>query len=83
MTDTDKRGESWHLDKRVPLSIIFVLIVQLAGFGMIYGQLENRVTHLEQQQRETAAAVRQVPERLARLEAILERIERQLAEPRF
>lgn len=67
--------ESWHLDKRVPVAIVVTLVVQLVGFAFMYGKLESRVTHLEDQSR----MVGLVPERLARLEAILERIERQLA----
>lgn len=70
--------ENWHLDKRVPVAIVFTLVVQLVGFAFMYGRLESRVAHIEDQQR----VVTLVPERLARLEALLERIERQLAKDR-
>ncbi|MBI3453384.1 MAG: hypothetical protein HY057_11280 [Rhodospirillales bacterium] len=74
-----ERNESWHIDRRVNVSIIVVLVVQLLGFGVLYGQLENRVSNIEGQQKGLAAQVITLPERLARLEAILERIERQIS----
>lgn len=71
MTD-QREPDRWHLDKRVPLSIIGVLLLQIAGFGMIYGKLENRVTNIENRVSQTEDSFRQVPERLARVEALLE-----------
>lgn len=74
-------GNQWHLDRRVPVAIIITLIVQLVGFGMMIGNIENRVKNLE-----TASSSRSVlPERMARLEErlvslqrVLERIDRKL-----
>jgi hypothetical protein len=66
---------NWHLDKRVNVSIILTLVAQLVIFAFMYGKLESRVAGLE----EKAEVIRLVPERMARLEAILERIERQLS----
>lgn len=65
-------GETgWHLDRRVPVAIILVLVGQLFGFGYIYANLETRVTHIESAVRDQAAATRAVPERLASIEATL------------
>lgn len=36
-------GESWHLDKRVPISLIVALSVQLFGGAYYIGQLESRM----------------------------------------
>jgi hypothetical protein len=68
----------WHLDKRVPVAIILVLIGQIFGFGYIYASLETRVAHLEGGLREQVYAMRQVPERLAGIEATLLAIKERL-----
>lgn len=39
--------EGWHLDKKVPVSIIFVLIAQFIGGVMFMQRLDGRVTTLE------------------------------------
>jgi len=39
----EKWKEGWHLDKRVNLSIIFVLVGQIAGFSWFIGALQNQV----------------------------------------
>ncbi len=73
--------ESWHLDKRVPVALILTLLAY-GGVALWWASgVEQRVVSLEVQQRETDAAIREVPSRLARLEVLLERIERQLAKP--
>lgn len=77
-SDTENQ---WHLDRRVPVAIILTLVVQLVGFGMLIGNIENRVKTLE-----IASSSRSVlPERMARLEErlvslqrVLERIDRKL-----
>ena len=77
----EERNESWHLDKRVPVAIIITMIIQLVGFGVLLGNIENRVATLE-----TASTSRStLPERIARLEErlislqrVLERIDRKL-----
>ena len=40
-------GDGWHLDKKVPISIILALFSQF-GMGVWYaGRIENRIDHLE------------------------------------
>lgn len=36
-------ADSWHLDKKVPISLIVVLIVQIFGFGMWLSRIESQV----------------------------------------
>ena len=40
----------WHLDRRVPVSIIGVLLIQIVLFAYAFGRLENRVTTVEDMQ---------------------------------
>ncbi len=35
---------SWHLDKKVPVTLIIVLAVQLVGGGMMMARMEARIT---------------------------------------
>ena len=46
MTD-DAAGESWHLDKKVPVAIIITLVIQIAGAAWIASKLDARVESLE------------------------------------
>lgn len=69
----------WHMDRRVPIAIIMALVLQALAFGVAWGSLENRVTQIEMVQEQRTESLKMVPERLARLEAILERIEDILA----
>ncbi len=39
--------EGWHLDKKVPISIILALLAQGAGGIWYLGRIEARVTQLE------------------------------------
>ncbi len=68
-------SERWHIEKGVNVVMLLVVVSQLVGFGVLYGKLEQRVTSLEAQ----VSHWQSVPERLARLEVLLERIERQLS----
>ena len=43
----DRRSLGWHLDKRVPISIIATLFVQLAVGLWFVSKLESRVESLE------------------------------------
>lgn len=40
-------SEAWHLDKRVPLALLFAIIMQTAGAAWVAGQIVNRVNFLE------------------------------------
>ena len=37
----------WHLDKRVPLAMIFAIVIQTIGLVVFVARLETRVSHLE------------------------------------
>lgn len=41
-------GDSWHLDKRVNVSLIAAIILQAMIFGSLYGSLSNEVGHLKE-----------------------------------
>lgn len=59
-----ERDNSWHLDKRVPIALIFTLLIQTAGALMWAGAASERLHQLEQRQRDG----RDLSERTARLE---------------
>jgi len=74
-------GEGWHLDKRVPISLIAMLLAQIMAFAWWGSNLDARVASLE------AAAPKtfELSERMARIEEqtksagkTLERIESKL-----
>ena len=71
-------ANEWHLDKRVPLALIMTVIVQTAVLGVWVGSIQQRVQQNEQAIAESADTA----ERLARIEAILERVERRLDQER-
>lgn len=62
--------EPWHLDKRVNISVIGALMAQAIMFGVAWGNIENRVAHLE----EDRVRFGSIPERLAGIEATLNAI---------
>lgn len=33
----------WHLDKRVPVTLLVLLVSQIVGFGYLFGQLKQMV----------------------------------------
>jgi hypothetical protein len=37
----------WHLDRKVPIFLIFAILVQTAVLASFIGSLDNRVSHLE------------------------------------
>ena len=37
----------WHLDRRIPVGIIFTIALQTLVFAYFLGNLENRVTQIE------------------------------------
>lgn len=85
----EQNPESWHLDRKVPVAIIATLMLQIVGFGWLFGQVEERVTQLERRLTLQGETIRNMPERMARLEeqmlavrGALERIEKKLDESR-
>lgn len=67
----------WHLDKKVPLALIFALLAQTAAFAMWVGSINTRVAALENRQ----VALEELRDRMIRvevlLEALVERVDRE------
>lgn len=83
MSGTPDTG--WHLDRKVPVAIIATLVIQIVGFGWLFGQVEERVTQLERRVAEQAVVVQGLPEKIGRLDeqiqavkVLLDRIDRKL-----
>lgn len=68
--------ECWHLDKRVPIALIVTLFLQTASIVWWASSLSERVTALESWRTDN----RLTSERLVRLETILDRIDKRLAD---
>jgi hypothetical protein len=66
----------WHLDRRVPLSLIGAMLLQTAGFGWWASSVTERVNTLERQ------AVQTAPQdaRLTRVEVKLEVVQEGIGE---
>lgn len=78
--------QNWHLDKRVPISIIGAIALQTLGLGWYASKLDSRVSQLEETGRRDDAseiarnvvvdarleALRADRDRLVRIEAQLE-----------
>jgi len=41
------KNEDWHVKKEFNLGMVAVLFCQLVGFGVLYGNIENRTTNNE------------------------------------
>lgn len=54
--------EHWHLDKRVPLSIIFALVLQTIYFTVFITKLDSRVSVLEQSSIDTRKTIQDMAE---------------------
>ncbi|MBN4046373.1 hypothetical protein JYU02_00050 [bacterium AH-315-P15] len=84
MTENDDGAADWHMDRRVPIALIFAIAVQ-TGAGLIWaGAAGERIRQLEDQ----ALLSRDMSERLVRVEeqigfarVTLDRIERKLDRP--
>lgn len=67
----------WHLDKKVPLALIFALVMQTGAFAMWVGSINTRVDALENRQ----VALEDLRDRMIRvevlLEALVERVDRE------
>lgn len=72
----DPATSRWHIDRRVPLSLIIAIAVQTAAIAFWGGQLTQRVVSLETEN------TRSLPnaERIARMEQQLKSVAEVLAE---
>ncbi len=48
---TDRREGEWHLDKRVPLTLIISVVVLIGGQLVVYGQTTERFKSLQEKMR--------------------------------
>lgn len=51
-------SEGWHLDKKVPVGIIFAIILQCVSFTWYVGKLDSRMTLIETTQGDHLGAQR-------------------------
>ena len=81
MSDREAKGErDWHLDKKVPIALILMLLVQCGTFIWWASGLSERVNVLE---RDRAAATVSAPvqaDRLTRVESKVETVQRDVTE---
>jgi hypothetical protein len=62
--DDRRAPQHWTLKKEVNLSVMGAIIVQCVLFGIAWGNIQNRVSNLE----EKARTLDTVPEKLARID---------------
>ncbi len=63
---------AWHLDRRVPLALIFAILTQTAGAFWWASSITARVTNLEAQVASQAAGNMPLVERMTRVETKLD-----------
>jgi len=54
--DDEASPSGWHLDKKVPIGMIFAIIIQCVAFTMYMGRQDTRLTVLEQSRVDGRAA---------------------------
>ena len=59
MAESDKH---WHLDKRVPLAIIFALLLQTIYFTVFITKLDSRVASLEEKNLDVHKTIKDMAE---------------------
>jgi len=64
----------WHLDKKVPIALIIAILFQTGVFIWLIAKLDSRVEVLEK----TSEVRNTLPERVTRLETIVEQLPRTL-----
>lgn len=73
---TDKDENKWHLDRRVPISLIFAILVQTGGFFWWAATTSEKVSVLK----ERLDAIAPQADRLTRVEVNIESIKDSLTE---
>ena len=69
MTSKDDTKEHWHLDKKVPITLLMVLIAQFGGMAMYVGGLKSQSDDNTRRIATLEVQIQKIPERLASLEA--------------
>ncbi len=67
-----ENDKAWHLDRRVPLALIFAILVQTAGAFWWASSISSRVANLETQVANQAATNIPSVERMTRVETKLD-----------
>lgn len=67
MIPAPEKNEHWHLDKKVPISLIIVILAQFAMFLMFAGRTMQRAD--EQERRITSIEAQNTPGRLGIVES--------------
>ncbi len=68
-------AEGWHLDKKVPLSIICAILMQTAALIVWGSKLDNRVTAMEQNVTNHAATISSIKDTQSNISVGLARME--------
>ena len=82
----DPASTSWHLDKRIPIGIIFALMIQTGVVSSYLGSLESRISAIEGSRftsAQGAALMADVRHNKEDLEALEARTVKNLDEIRF
>lgn len=77
----DIRDNSWHLDKRVPIALIFTMLVQFAAGIWWVADINGRVYYIERERDRNSnlsGEIIQIKEQLRGIERIIGRLENYL-----
>lgn len=77
MTD-ERRDNSWHLDKRVPIALIFTMLVQFAAGIWWVADINGRVNYIERERDRNSnlsGEIIQIKEQLRGIERVIGRLE--------
>ena len=76
---TDRTESGWHLDRKVPITLIVLIIFNFAGFVWVASQMDARITANEKSISEIKSVTNNLPANMATLQAQMVNIERSLA----
>lgn len=72
MSERREENRKWHLDKRVPIAMIFAIFMQTAGAFWWAGTVDARLANMETDQRDSS----DFSNRLTRLEVLFIRFDK-------
>lgn len=58
----EDRDSEWHLDKKVPITLIGAILLQTFGFGVYAAQLNDRIGQLERDNPSAHAEIQKLEE---------------------
>ena len=77
--ETPNRSEPWHFDKKVPLTLMFFMLVQTIGVIWWAASLSTRVDHQDRQIVSLVAAEQQTKQEARRIGEWLSRVDERIA----